>query len=202
MKELVFHRLFFPAMERWADRWGSGRRLPIDVRHSRRSGASPRPTGCAGNSGSQRDDRFAVMACNGHEYLELYHAGFLGAGIINPLNLRLAGEELQFILADSGTEVVFVDAVFAEHFARNIAPVRADLPLRHVVLMGDGDVPHDVRYEELHREQLARRSRRTRGDRPGRTHVHRRHDRPAQGCAARAARRAVEPLPHRHRRSV
>src|SRR4029077_7410813 len=89
------------------------------------------------------------MACNGHEYLELYHAAFLGAGIVNPLNLRLAGEELQFILADSGTEVVFVDAVFAEHFHRNIAPVRQDLPLRHVVLIGDGDVPHDMRYEEL-----------------------------------------------------
>ena len=66
-----------------------------------------------------------------------------------PLNLRLAGQELQFILADSGAEVVFVDAVFAEHFARNIAEVRSELPLRHVVLIGDGDVPHDLRYEDL-----------------------------------------------------
>ena len=38
----------------------------------------------------------------------------LGAGIINPLNLRLAGQELQYILADSGTTVAFVDAVFAD----------------------------------------------------------------------------------------
>ena len=36
-------------------------------------------------------DRFAVMSANSHQYLELYHAGFLGAGVINPLNLRLAG---------------------------------------------------------------------------------------------------------------
>jgi long-chain acyl-CoA synthetase len=89
------------------------------------------------------------MSCNSHQYLELFHAGFLGAGVINPLNLRLAGKELQYILRDSGTTVVFVDDVFAEHFARNIAEVRADLPLRHVVLMGEGDLPHDVRYEEL-----------------------------------------------------
>ena len=54
------------------------------------------------------------MAANSHQFLELYHAGFLGAGIINPLNLRLAGKELQFILADSGTKVVFVDALFAD----------------------------------------------------------------------------------------
>ena len=39
----------------------------------------------------------------------------------------LAGEELQFVLADSGSEVVFVDAVFAEHLERNIAAVRADV---------------------------------------------------------------------------
>ena len=34
------------------------------------------------------------MSCNSHQYLELYHAGLLGAGVINPLNLRLAGAEL------------------------------------------------------------------------------------------------------------
>jgi len=99
--------------------------------------------------GLNRGDRFAVMSCNSHQYLELYHAGFLGAGIINPLNLRLAAKELQFILADSGCEVVFVDVMFAERFARDIAEVRNQLPIRHVVLIGDGDVPHDVLYESL-----------------------------------------------------
>jgi acyl-CoA synthetase (AMP-forming)/AMP-acid ligase II len=149
MKELVFHRLFFPAMDRWAETVGvkDGDYQSTFATHADR--VLRLTDAMRTHLGLQRDDRFAVMACNGHEYLELYHAGFLGAGIINPLNLRLAGEELQFILADSGTEVVFVDAVFAEHFARNIAPVRADLPLRHVVLMGDGDAPHDMRYEEL-----------------------------------------------------
>ena len=79
------------------------------------------------------------MSANSHQYLELYHAGLLGAGVINPLNLRLAGDELQHILSDSGTTVVFVDKMFAEHLDRNIAEVRADLPLRHVVLIGDGE---------------------------------------------------------------
>jgi acyl-CoA synthetase (AMP-forming)/AMP-acid ligase II len=89
------------------------------------------------------------MSCNSHQYLELYHAGFLSGAVINPLNLRLAGQELQYILADSGTTVAFVDSVFAEHFIRNIAPVRADLALKHVVLIGSGDVPHDARYEDI-----------------------------------------------------
>ena len=149
MKELVFHRMFFPAVERFSSKVGfhdgvyhatfethADRVLRLHDAMRRELGLEP-------------DDRFGIMACNGHEFLELYHAGFLGAGIVNPLNLRLAGKELQFILADSGTEVVFVDAVFADHFARNIAEVRADLPLRHVVLIGDGDGPCDFRYEEL-----------------------------------------------------
>ncbi len=149
MKELVFSRLFFPAVERWAPKVGiqDGAFQSTFETHADR--VLRLTDGLYRHLGLPRDGRFAVMACNGHEYLELYHAAFLGAGIVNPLNLRLAGEELQFILADSGTEVVFVDAVFAEHFHRNIAPVRKDLPLRHVVLIGDGDVPHDVRYEDL-----------------------------------------------------
>ena len=151
MKELVYHRHFFPALERWPDRVGfhdgdyhstfqaHGDRV-LRLAHSMRHQLGMLP-----------DDRFAVMSCNSHEYLELFHAGFLGAGIINPLNLRLAGKELQHILRDSGTKVVFVDKFFAEHFVRNIEPVRSELALRHVVLIGDGDgdVPHDVRYDDL-----------------------------------------------------
>src|SRR5581483_7202825 len=67
----------------------------------------------------------------------------------NPLNLRLAGPELQFILADSATKVIFVDAFFAEHLARNIGEVRRDLPLEKVGLIDNGDRPHDLRFEDL-----------------------------------------------------
>ena len=43
------------------------------------------------------------MALNSHQYLELYHAAFLGTGVVNPLNLRLAPKELEFTLRDSET---------------------------------------------------------------------------------------------------
>ncbi len=95
--------------------------------------------------GVGRGDRFAVMALNSHRFLELYHAAFLGAGVVNPLNLRLAAKELEYILHDSGTRVCFVDAVFAPV----IAQVRKAVGLEHVVLMGGGDVPHDHNYEHL-----------------------------------------------------
>lgn len=150
MKELVYSRLLLPAVERWADKVafhdGAYRstyrthgdrvlRLAHALRHE---------------LGVTKDARFAVLAANGHEYLELYHASFLGAGIINPLNLRLAGRDLQFILADSETEVLFVDSFFAEHLDRNLKSVRDELQIRQVVLMGDErDLPHDLMYEEL-----------------------------------------------------
>ena len=87
--------------------------------------------------GLARGDRFAVMALNGHEYLELYHAAFLGGGVINPLNLRLAPKELEFIAPGLGHE--------GRVRRPGLRPVGrphqgADVH-RTVVLMGDGDGP-------------------------------------------------------------
>ncbi|MGC9963288.1 MAG: AMP-binding protein [Acidimicrobiales bacterium] len=149
MKELVGSRVLLPAFERFteADAVFDGAYHASFTRHGNR--VLRLANAMKTELGLTKSDHFAVMAANCHQFLELYHAAFLGAGIINPLNLRLAGRELQTILADSGTEIVFVDSLFAEHFLRNIADVRADLPLRQVVLIGDRDVPHDVAYEDL-----------------------------------------------------
>ncbi len=149
MKELVGAPMFFSAIERHATKVGfhdgdyHGTFAEYGERVLRLADAMTRELGI------ERGDRFAVMAANSHQYLELYAAAFLGAGIVNPLNLRLGSRELQFILADSGTKVVFVDQFLGERFARTISEVRADLPLERVVLIGDGDVPHDMRYEDL-----------------------------------------------------
>ena len=115
MKELVYPRVLLPALENHADKVaffdgdyentmaGHGERvlrLADAMRHE---------------LGLEPGDRFAVMALNSHQFLELYHAAFLGAGIVTPLNLRLAGAELAHIVRDSGARAVFVDVMFAEH---------------------------------------------------------------------------------------
>ena len=92
-----------------------------------------------------KGDRFAVLSLNSHQYIELYHAGFLGGTMINPLNLRLAPMELEYILKDSGTEVVFVDPPFAHVVDR----VREAAGIKKVVLMGSGDVAHDLTHEDV-----------------------------------------------------
>jgi acyl-CoA synthetase (AMP-forming)/AMP-acid ligase II len=102
----------------------------------------------ANQLGVAPSDRFAVLALNSHQYLELWHAAFMGAGVINPLNRRLAPKELAYIVEDSGTEIVFVDATFAPLVAAAREHMAND-PVRKVVLIGQGDVPHDLAYERL-----------------------------------------------------
>jgi long-chain acyl-CoA synthetase len=144
-KDLVFHRALLSASERYADQpatidtgftatYGEHIDRVLRLGHAMRH-----QLGIVGR------DRFAVMALNGHHFLELWHSGFLGAGIVNPLNLRLAATELQFILHDSGTKVIFVDAAFAPLVDR----VRAEAGIEQVVLIGSGDVPHDATIEEV-----------------------------------------------------
>ena len=144
MKELVYHRLLLPAVERNADRTAF-----FDDGYAGTFGGHLDRVGrlCAGLSelGVHRGDRFAVMALNSHQFLECYHAAFLGGGMINPLNLRLAPKELEYILADSGTKVCVTD----QFFAHVIDKVRDAVGLEHVVMIGSGDVPHDVGYEDL-----------------------------------------------------
>ena len=149
MKELIYHRQLLPALETHADKVGfvDGDYRGTFAEHGDR--VFRLCHALRHHLGIEPGDRFAVMATNSHQYLELYHAAFLGAGVINPLNLRLAGLELDYIARDSGTEVVFVDAFFAQHFANAMAASDEPSPIRHMVLIGEGDVPHDISYEDL-----------------------------------------------------
>lgn len=102
--------------------------------------------------GLTASDRLGVLADASHVYIELWQATLAGAAVINPLNTRLAPKELVYILGDSATEVLFVDATYAPM----IHEIRDQLPkLRRVVMIGDGDVPHDDRLEKLMAKAVA-----------------------------------------------
>ncbi len=138
MKELIYPRVLLPALSRHADRVG----FHDEDFHATWATHGNRVLRLASamhdELGLRKGDRFAVLAVNSHRYLELFHAGFLGAAVINPLNLRLAARELAFILNDSGTEVIFTDWLFSGLLEQ----ARPELKhLRQVVLLGDGDVP-------------------------------------------------------------
>ena len=144
MKELVYHRYLLPTVERLPDKTAvlDGDFSASYSRHLERVlklGDALRRLGVGPG------DRFAVMALNGHQFLELYHASLLTGSVINPLNLRLAPRELEFILRDSGSKVCFADGFFGA----GIDKVRGTAGLEKLVLIGPGDVPHELTYEDL-----------------------------------------------------
>jgi len=149
MKELIFPHMHGPAMAQYGEQEGivDGDYRSTWNQHTER--VARLTNALAARLGVAAGDRFAVLALNSHQYLELWHAAFMGAGVINPLNLRLAPKELAYIVQDSGSEVVFTDATFAPLVAAARKELGADDPIRQVVLIGEGDVPHDVGYEAL-----------------------------------------------------
>jgi acyl-CoA synthetase (AMP-forming)/AMP-acid ligase II len=146
MKEFVYHRLLLPAVSRNADRpCATNAATGFSTTYAEHLDRVSRLIGGMQGLGLERTDRFAVMALNSPEYLELYHAGFLGGGIVNPLNLRFAPKELIHVLRDSETRTCFVDAAFAPV----IDAIRDEAGLEHVVLIGEDDVPHTATFDEL-----------------------------------------------------
>jgi acyl-CoA synthetase (AMP-forming)/AMP-acid ligase II len=147
MKELVFARTLLPAWQRGADEIGfinaaTGEQHTFGEHADR---VSRLCDAVATKLGIGPQDRVAVLGINSIEYLELWHAGFLGAFVVNPLNLRFSPEELIYVLRDAETTVCFVDATFAPL----IEKIRDAAGLKQVVLMGGGDGAADLRYEDL-----------------------------------------------------
>src|SRR5438067_9951352 len=103
MKELVYRRLFLRAVEQFGAEVGyiEGDQTTTFAVHASRvfrlGDALRRELGC------KPDTRIAVLAPNSRAFVEIVHAGLLGGGMVNPLNVRLGAAELRHVLADSGS---------------------------------------------------------------------------------------------------
>lgn len=109
MKELVYSRLFLPAVARHVDEpcVRDGTYTATFGEHASRvlrlADAMRRDLGL------ERGDRFAVLGPNSHQFMELHNAGYLGAGVITPINIRLSPPEIRRIVDDAGAKVMFAD---------------------------------------------------------------------------------------------
>lgn len=73
-------------------------------------------------------DRVAFLSLNCHRLLEAYFGVLEAGGILLPLNYRLAGPELTYILNDSGATVLFLEQEFVDlvdSFRRDLRTVRS-----------------------------------------------------------------------------
>ena len=147
MKELIWHRQLLPALAAFGPRpFLTDTTAGTSTTYAEHGERVLRLAGAMVTElGLRPGDRLAVLALNSARFEETYHACLLAGVVINPLNLRFAPRELVHVLSDSVTTVVFVDPAFAGV----VDGVREAAGVRTVVLMGSGDVPHDVSYEAL-----------------------------------------------------
>ncbi|MBV8818640.1 MAG: AMP-binding protein, partial [Acidobacteriaceae bacterium] len=84
--------------------------------------------------GVERGDRVGTLCWNTYRHLELYFAVPCSGAVLHTLNLRLASDQLAFIINHAEDRVIFVDA----SLVHLLEPIRAQLAsVRHIVIMGD-----------------------------------------------------------------
>ncbi|MEQ8861007.1 MAG: AMP-binding protein [Pseudomonadales bacterium] len=86
-----------------------------------------RLAGALSTLGVARGERVAILAANGHEYLETYVGVPASGRVVVPLNTRHAEPELHYALEDSGARVLITDR----------DPGRLGAVVDHVISLGD-----------------------------------------------------------------
>jgi acyl-CoA synthetase (AMP-forming)/AMP-acid ligase II len=98
--------------------------------------------------GLKKGDRFAILAYNSVEWMEIYAASAKSGLIAVPINFRLAGPEIAYILENSDSMALIVEDPFVD----TIESIRKDLaiPERNYISFGMEKPPPGYRgYEEL-----------------------------------------------------
>jgi fatty-acyl-CoA synthase len=85
--------------------------------------------------GIRKGERVAVLLYNSNAYLEVYFALAKLGAILVPLNFRLKGTELEFILKDSGSETLLV----GEEFVDVVRSIKSNIPVKEANYIGVGE---------------------------------------------------------------
>ncbi|GAA1958651.1 long-chain fatty acid--CoA ligase [Nocardioides panacihumi] len=106
-----------------------------------------RLAGALRGAGVGAGDRVAIVALNSDRHHEVFLASWWAGAVANPVNTRWSAGEIAYALADSGSEVVFLD----DGFVGMVPELRRRVPgLRLLVHCGSGETPDGlVAYEDL-----------------------------------------------------
>ena len=91
-----------------------------------------RLAGALRQAGIAPGDRVAFLGANCHRLLEAYYGVPEAGAVLLPLNIRLAPEELAYILNDSGATILFVEKQFlglVDSFRKNLQTVKVFVQL-------------------------------------------------------------------------
>jgi fatty-acyl-CoA synthase len=79
-------------------------------------------------AGIQPGDRVAFLSTNCHRLLEAYYGVIETGAVLLPLNVRLAPQELAYILEDAGAKILFLQEIFlpvVESFRQTLAAIKS-----------------------------------------------------------------------------
>jgi len=85
--------------------------------------------------GIRKGERVGVLLYNSNAYIEVYFALAKLGAILVPLNFRLKGTELEFILKDSGSETLFL----GEEFVDVVGSIKSNIPVKEANYIGVGE---------------------------------------------------------------
>lgn len=95
--------------------------------------------------GIEHGDRIGILAFNEPEYYDMYFGlGKIGATLV-PVNYRLAGPEIQYILSDSGSKVL----VFGPEYAEVVDAIRSNIPTKDFIAISDNPPDWAKSYDTL-----------------------------------------------------
>ncbi|MBF0525205.1 MAG: long-chain-fatty-acid--CoA ligase [Deltaproteobacteria bacterium] len=97
------------------------------------------------STGLKPGDVVSVLLPNCHVFLETYYAAALAGVILNPINHRLSGLEIAFIINDAGAKLVIVHDRFLDRLGEAIKTTPC---VCRVILAGAGNLP-DLPVETL-----------------------------------------------------
>ena len=86
-----------------------------------------RLAGALRQAGVKPGDRVAFLSLNCHRLLEAYYGVLEAGAVLLPLNIRLAPDELAYILNDAAAKVLFLEKEFLEvvgYFRQNVSRVQ------------------------------------------------------------------------------
>lgn len=93
--------------------------------------------------GVRPGDRVALLARNGHEFLEYVFGTLWAGGAINPVNIRWSAAEMGYSLENCQTRILIVDAAFADL----IPAIREAAPCVEKVIAIDAAADDALDYE-------------------------------------------------------
>ncbi len=99
------------------------------------------------SAGLRSGDAFAVLSGNRREYFEAFAAAAHGGWLLIPVNWHLVAEEVAYVLSDSGSKALLVDARLSELGQATLQ--HEDCPTLNAVVVYGGEAEGFLDYEQF-----------------------------------------------------